>query len=624
MRSKFTFLLLSLCTLFTTAFSQNTAISLNGTSSVVTTSAFVVPTSGDFTVEFWTLVPVLNSGLHEFISQGGSGGGFYIGYDQGTGNLRAGDNWQNTGVPFPVNQWVHIALVKSGTNASLYLNAHLLGSTTGYSINSGGDFFKIGNQFSGFSEFMNGNMDEIRVWNVARTAAQIQQTLLGADPASTGLVAYYTANEGSGATLGNSTSTTGLDGTLTSTTWTSSPVQYSTNALTFDGSNDQVIVPPSTNYDLTTGTIEASVYPTLLDASNRCIVANRNVTGARFSFHASSTQLGLWNGTSFATFNYALPLNTWTHLAFVCDGAQTTIYANGTSIGAFTEAFGTVTGQTLNIGISKSAGADGEAWQGAIDEVRIWNTQLSAASINANMGLALSGSESGLVGLFNFDAGNPGNDNTGFITAFDNTAATNNGTLFNFALTGTLSNLTLNTTLGTLPVIFNSFNAVAKNGQALLQWQTAQEQNSASFIIERSTDGVAYSEIGVVAAAGNSSSASNYSFVDANPKEGLNYYRLNETDLDGKSMYSVVKTLSFTTATGQKLSWYSTGIGAAEVRLSAGNNELYLLTDLNGRTLQQGQLSAGRLTIANRPAGLYIVKVITASGQSMEAKVVLP
>jgi hypothetical protein len=626
MRRKFTLLLLSiLCAFLTPAFSQNFAISLDGSTSTVSTAAYIVPTSGDFTVEFWAYVPTLNTGLHEFMSQGNSGGGFYIGYDQGTGNFRAGDNWQNTGVPIPVGRWMHIALVDAGGAASFYLDGALQSTNPTYSLSAGTSFFTIGNQFSGFSEFMNGSMDEIRIWNIARTAAQIKQGLYGTvAPATAGLVAYYNANEGAGTVLDNSTANTGLNGTLNNTTWVNSPIQFGSNALTFDGFEDQVIAPPSAAYDLSSGTIEAWVYPTLLDGTNRCIVANRATLGARWSFNVSSTQIGLWNGTTFGTINESLPLNTWTQLAFVCDGTQTTVYVNGASIGAIPEAFGTVTGQTLNIGITKSAGADAEPWEGAIDEVRIWNIQRSASDIAGYMNFTATGTETGLVGLFSFDQGNPGNDNSNLITAIDNTPASNNATLFNFALTGTTSNFTSHPLVFDLPVTFTTFTAVPSNGDALLHWQTAQEQNSADFIIQRSVDGTNYSAIGSVAAAGNSSTPRNYDFTDGSPAQGLNYYRLKETDLDGNALYSVIRTVTFSDASGPKLIWYAIGNRSATVVLSTGTNELYSLTDLSGKTLQLGRLNEGKLTISQLPAGIYIVKVTMAGGQSLDTKVLLP
>src|SRR5882762_8954429 len=116
MRRKSTLLSLCLFALLLSASAQNQAISLNGTDNYVTTTGFPVPSSGDFTVEFWANVPspllTTGSGLHEFVSQGTGGGtGFYIGYDANNGNIRCGDNFISTFTAMPVDQWVHIALV---------------------------------------------------------------------------------------------------------------------------------------------------------------------------------------------------------------------------------------------------------------------------------------------------------------------------------------------------------------------------------------------------------------------------------------------------------------------------------------------------------------------------------
>ena len=104
MKLKFTsFLLLGL--LFSmTALAQNTGLSFNGTNTTVSTSAFVVPTSGDFTVEFWYTMSSLGSGLEEFVSQGQVGNGFYIGTNGINGDFRCGDNFQATGVTAPLQQ----------------------------------------------------------------------------------------------------------------------------------------------------------------------------------------------------------------------------------------------------------------------------------------------------------------------------------------------------------------------------------------------------------------------------------------------------------------------------------------------------------------------------------------
>ena len=128
------------------------------------------------------------------------------------------------------------------------------------------------------------------------------------------------------------------------------------------------------------------------------------------------------------------------------------------------------------------------------------------------------------------------------------------------------------------------FTATRENNQAQIQWQTAQEQHSSFFAIERSTDGATFTTIGIVAAAGNSALPLNYSFTDLAPALSSDYYRLRQVDLDGNFTYSPVKLLNFSSTAGG-LIWYATGPQSVEVRLQQGNNELYSLMDLTGRTL---------------------------------------
>lgn len=97
----------------------------------------------------------------------------------------------------------------------------------------------------------------------------------------------------------------------------------------------------------------------------------------------------------------------------------------------------------------------------------------------------------------------------------------------------------------TLPVQFSQFTARKQSASVLLSWTTAQEQNSREFIVERAADGTAYTRIGTVAASGTANTATSYTFTDAAPLAGNNFYRLKEVDLDEKSMYSSVQKVFF-------------------------------------------------------------------------------
>lgn len=98
-----------------------------------------------------------------------------------------------------------------------------------------------------------------------------------------------------------------------------------------------------------------------------------------------------------------------------------------------------------------------------------------------------------------------------------------------------------------LPVELVSFAANCENENVMLNWQTASEHNSSSFILERSVDGVNWEFRSEIEAAGNSNSVLNYQYEDVNSERFVGYYRLTQVDLDGKEkiydpIYSNCKT----------------------------------------------------------------------------------
>jgi len=92
---------------------------------------------------------------------------------------------------------------------------------------------------------------------------------------------------------------------------------------------------------------------------------------------------------------------------------------------------------------------------------------------------------------------------------------------------------------GVLPVQFTKFETKCTNTGTLISWATAQEINSSSFEIERSTNGSNWTNIGKIAAAGNSTSEKAYQQVDLNG--GNAFYRIKQIDKDGGFVYTAVE-----------------------------------------------------------------------------------
>jgi hypothetical protein len=173
-----------------------------------------------------------------------------------------------------------------------------------------------------------------------------------------------------------------------------------------------------------------------------------------------------------------------------------------------------------------------------------------------------------------------------------------------------------------LPVQLINFGVTENRGKNLLQWTTAVESNSDYFSIERSSDGKNFTAIGTVKAAGFSSTDINYSFTDASPLTGINYYRLSQVDKDNS------KNLSNTVAIINKS---NESLNIATAQLSRSNNNMQVtvisaqnqktsisLFDANGKLflnetvqLQKGMNSIIKNTRA-LSSGIYYIKLSAA------------
>ena len=93
-----------------------------------------------------------------------------------------------------------------------------------------------------------------------------------------------------------------------------------------------------------------------------------------------------------------------------------------------------------------------------------------------------------------------------------------------------------------LPLTWLYVQATIVNDNTVVKWGTAQESNTRQFDVEHSTDGLLFTTIGNLPAAGNSATARAYQWIDPAPVPGLHYYRIKQTDNDGKYTYSAVVT----------------------------------------------------------------------------------
>ncbi|MBD2722022.1 T9SS type A sorting domain-containing protein [Hymenobacter armeniacus] len=178
-----------------------------------------------------------------------------------------------------------------------------------------------------------------------------------------------------------------------------------------------------------------------------------------------------------------------------------------------------------------------------------------------------------------------------------------------------------------LPVELVSFTAEPTTRQGVaLEWVTASEKNSQSFVVERSADGRSFRANRTVAGAGTTAARTAYHVVDEQPLPGTSYYRLRQIDFNAAASYSPVRVVKLGPSTGPGLEVYP-GKNAQEWVVAS--RLLAELLDAHGATVQVydalGRAQAigctpaaetGRWTLDLHalPSGVYVVRLLTGSG----------
>jgi Secretion system C-terminal sorting domain len=181
-----------------------------------------------------------------------------------------------------------------------------------------------------------------------------------------------------------------------------------------------------------------------------------------------------------------------------------------------------------------------------------------------------------------------------------------------------------------LPVTLINWNATYVNNNVSLKWSTTVEKNASHFIIERSVDGVEYTDAAMIFANGNSDIVTNYAFTDKIPagNSGVIYYRLKMVDMDGRSQTSVVRLVRIgkTVETVKILAYPNPVVNEVRITIPQNwqdNSVTYQVINTNGQTVKSFTIQHANQTevisMAQVPAGMYIMKVTKGNEISTQA-----
>ena len=534
------------------------------------------------------------------------------------------------------NKWHHIACVwKSNTvnGFQTYVDGVLSNQKTSANVTlptiSSGVVIGTFKHSTGIQEMLNGVLDEVRIWNTARTASEIRENMCKSLTGNeSGLVAYYNFDNTSGNKLqdfsGNSN-----DGTLTnmdgSTDWISSSAfntWLNTSSSSWStASNWSLGSTPSTTDNV--GIFDWSATAPAISGTpsvNNLFIGNNVCPTVNSNFSVSKNLILRGN---LALINYIVDLGSTGQLIedggilcacsghsdfcaslnnITCEnigglGAEITCAAN----------LGSTALKRYHYPIVGTTGDESIRRFYVIDPTN--NSSLNATLVFHYDDSELNGNNESYLTLYKSeDEGQTWTEVGGTLNTTDNTLTLNNIDDFSW--------WTAAETSKSLPVHLLDFSGEYSSNSVIIQWRTATEKNSQNFIIQRSEDGIHFKDLQTIPAAGNSNQTQSYQITDKNVKQGkIYYYQLIENDWDGSTKnlghISVSSNNSSDLFAIEKV-YPNPVMNLLHLKLRQNTEGHLNLLDANGKTIKSIYISKGTtncsLDMRPYPHGIYYIE----------------
>jgi glucose/arabinose dehydrogenase len=209
---------------------------------------------------------------------------------------------------------------------------------------------------------------------------------------------------------------------------------------------------------------------------------------------------------------------------------------------------------------------------------------------------------------------------TGVPTSIASFAELENGELIALTLTGSLYTVTSNTVL---PLQLLNFSGQKQNGFNIFSWQTANENQVASFEIERSFDALLFEKIATVSA--KNIAQATYTFKQLSTQNRKAFYRLKMINNDGVYKYSNILEIQQNDTKNRTIIQNYNG-NSKLVWLNVDNSEkvsfqLYTLTGQNVLSISNYKQNA-IIDLQKHAAGIYVGKIIEGEKTQSE-KIIL-
>lgn len=173
-----------------------------------------------------------------------------------------------------------------------------------------------------------------------------------------------------------------------------------------------------------------------------------------------------------------------------------------------------------------------------------------------------------------------------------------------------------------LPVQLLSFTSTAAVGVIQVKWQTASEESNDFFTVEKSVDGIHWKIIGVQEGSMSTPQMTSYQMHDEDPVQGVQYYRLSQTDVDGKSMtFPVIVQVYEANDIDEVFLFPNPTAGFVSVQVLGNRQKTLRVFSATGQVVVSEIAFDGQdyfLNLSDLPAGYYVIEIFT--GYSMQRK----
>lgn len=184
------------------------------------------------------------------------------------------------------------------------------------------------------------------------------------------------------------------------------------------------------------------------------------------------------------------------------------------------------------------------------------------------------------------------------------------------------------TTFAIVPVNIIKYSVRLVNGKVNVTWTTASENNTDYFTVERTVNSIDFNPIGTVDAAGSSATERSYFFTDDKPMKGTSFYKLSQTDADGRKQYLGIRRIVNNHVMSFDVKSLSGNPGTLVLQINTSRQGKFNIKvyDVNGRkfTDKSFNLSSG---LTNKEVvlktGTYIWVVRNEKGETIKHKTII-